>query len=280
MKRATPLLLLAVVAGCGSSGGPRVPTIAPAKTFKLVDTQPSGRIEPGRATVAFTVDQPSGRPLTNYRTGAGPHTGVHVIVVKDDLSTIVHRHPPISPNGRISQPIDFPTSGPYHVLADVYPRLSTPGNTNFQLNYDVRVSGAYHPRPLPPFRASQTVDGYQVVMRGKPNLRAIFPTFMKISVTDPRDKPLTFRPWYGALAHAIFFHAGRFAYFHTHVCGPNTPGCTSTLGGARVTGSSTTPGQLRVGVLLPEGGTWRMFLQFQGHGGRVVTVPYTLKVRG
>jgi len=276
VKRAIPLLLLIALAGCGSSGGPNVPTIGPARTFKLVDTEPSGKIQPGRATVAFTVGQPSGRPLTNYRTGSGPHTGIHVIVVKDDLSAIIHRHPPIGRNGRVSVPIDFSSPGRYRVLADVYPRLSGP-QRNFQLSYDVRVAGRSRPKPLPRFAASATVDGYDVVMHGKPKLRAIFPAFMRITVTDPQGRPATFKPLFGALAHAIFFHEENLSYFHTHVCGPKTPGCTSTLGGARVTGSSTTPGQLRVGVLLPEGGVWRLFLQFEGNG-RAVTVPFTLKV--
>jgi hypothetical protein len=44
-----------------------------------------------------------------------------------------------------------------------------------------------------------------------------------------------------------------------------------------VRGTSTTPGKLQVGVLLPIGGTWRLFLQFQA-GGRILTAPFTLKV--
>jgi hypothetical protein len=50
------------------------------------------------------------------------------------------------------------------------------------------------------------------------------------------------------------------------------------LGGTKVTGTSATPGKLHVGVLVPVGGTWRLFLQFQPQGGKVLTVPYTLKV--
>ena len=47
---------------------------------------------------------------------------------------------------------------------------------------------------------------------------------------------------------------------------------------AKVTGTSTVPGKLKVGVLLPAAGTWRLFLQSQV-GGRVVTAPFTLNVR-
>ena len=80
------------------------------------------------------------------------------------------------------------------------------------------------------------------------------------------------------LAHAIFFRSGSLDYFHTHVCAPGASGCTSILGGARVTGSSATPGHLKVGMLVPVSGMWRLFLQFRV-GGRVVMAPFTLRVR-
>ena len=75
-----------------------------------------------------------------------------------------------------------------------------------------------------------------------------------------------FTPWYGALAHAIFFRKGSLDYFHTHVCSAGAVGCTSALGATKVTGSSTTPGRLTVGVLVPVAGTWRLFLQCQVNG--------------
>jgi hypothetical protein len=277
VKRAALLVVLAaLVAGCGSSG-PKTVTVPPARVFKLIGIEPASPVKPGRATtVAFTVEQPSGKPLTTYRTGAGPHTGIHVIIVKKDLSVIIHRHPPIGAGGRVREPVTFPSPGPYRVLTDIYPRLSGPLR-NFQLTYDVTVTGKYHPQPLPPFQPSQTVDGYHVVMYGKPKLRAIFPATLKVTVTDPQGKPVVFHPWYGALAHAVFFHAGSLDYFHTHICGPNTPGCTSFLGSTQITGRSTKPGLLRVGVLLPESGTWRLFLQFQAADGKIITAPFTLK---
>jgi hypothetical protein len=265
-----------VVAGCSSSG-PSI-TVGAARTYALTGFTPKQIAHPGPARLSFTIRQPSGAALTSYRTGAGPHTGVHLIVVRHDLSTIIHRHPPIAGDGRISQVIDFPSPGPYRVLVDAYPAAKG-APRNFQLHEDVEVAGAYHSKPLPPYSPKVTVDGYHVTLTAPRSLHAIEPAHMTATVTDPSGKPLTFVPWYGALAHAVFFRDSRtLDYFHTHVCGPNTPGCTSIFGGAKVTGTSTKPGKLQVGVLLPVAGTWRLFLQFKA-GGRVLTAPFTLTVK-
>ena len=45
-----------------------------------------------------------------------------------------------------------------------------------------------------------------------------------------------------------------------------------------MTGSSSTPGKLTVGVLVPVAGTWRLFLQTKVNG-RVLTAPFTLAVK-
>jgi hypothetical protein len=266
-----------VLAGCSSSKGPTI-TVGAASTFGLTDFTPKRIAHPGPTQISFKIHQPSGAALTSFRTGSGPHTGVHLIVVRDDLSTIIHRHPPIAANGRISQVIDFPSPGPYRVLVDAYPAAKG-AVRNFQLHEDVEVAGAYHRKPLPPFSPNVTVDGYHVRLSAPRTLHAIEPAHMTATVTDPSGKPLTFTPWYGALAHAVFFRdSPTLDYFHTHVCGPNTPGCTSVFGGAKVTGTSSKPGKLQVGVLLPVAGTWRLFLQFQA-GGRVLTAPFTLTVK-
>jgi hypothetical protein len=269
-------LIVLVAAGCSSSR-PSVPTIPAARTFALTGFAPLRIAHPETARLSFTIRRPDGAPLTSYRRGAGPHTGVHLIVVRDDLGVIIHRHPPIGADGRITQAFDFPSPGPYRVLVDAYPAVRG-APRNFQLHEDVRVGGAYHAKPLPPFSPSVTVDGYHIRLSGPRRLRAIEPAHLTASVRDPKGQPVVFRPWYGALAHAIFFREGSLDYFHTHVCGPSTPGCTSVLGGTRVTGRSSKPGKLQVGVLLPVAGTWRLFLQFRG-GGRILSAPFTLVVR-
>jgi hypothetical protein len=266
-----------LLAGCSSSSGPQIPTIQAARTYALSGFAPVRIVRPGPTRLSFAIRQPSGEPLTQYKRGAGPHTGVHVIVVRRDLGVIIHRHPPIGPNGRIVDRVDLPTPGPYRVLVDAYP-AARGAPRNFQLHKDIRVRGTYRPKALPAFAPKVDVDGYSVTLRGPKRIGAIEPATLTATVLDPSGKPVRFKPWYGALAHAIFFRKGSLDYFHTHVCGPSTPGCTSVLGGSTVTGRPAGPGQLHVGVLLPVGGEWRLFLQFQDRG-RVITAPFTLGVR-
>jgi hypothetical protein len=282
MRRPTvaALLVALTVAGCGSSSGSSVtaPTVAAAKVFTLSGFKPSGSITPGhQTTVSFTVRLPNGKPLTTYRTGSGPHTGVHLIIVRDDLRYIIHQHPPIGPNGLLTQKVTFPAPGHYRVLVDIYPNIPG-GQPNFQLFHSVVVRGPYHPQPLPAFKADQVVDGYHIDIHGHPNLHAIQAQFVNVDVTDPHGHPVNFVPWFGALAHAIFFHEGSLDYFHTHVCAPNAPNCGSLPGVAasRISGHSTAPGKITLGVLLPVPGTWELFLQMK-LGGHVITAPYTLK---
>jgi hypothetical protein len=274
------IALVALLAGCGGGGGKTTLTIkvGPARTYTLSDFTPAEPATAGKPTsVSFTILQPDGKPLTHFRRGAGPHTGVHLIIVRRDLSVIIHRHPPVAANGRISDTITFPKPGPYRVVIDVYPKTTGPV-PNFQLFSHITVAGAYRPQPLPAFRASQTVDGYRITLHGTPRLRAIEPAFLDFTVTAPNGTPARFTTWYGALAHAIFFRAGTLDYFHTHVCALGATGCASVFGAARVTGTSATPGRLKVGVLVPVAGTWRLFLQCRV-GGRILTAPFTLRVR-
>ena len=267
-----------MLAGCGG-GGSSTPTITvgAAHTFELSGFTPAKPVPAGRpTTVAFTILQPDGKPMTQFKRGPGPHTGVHLIIVRRDLATIIHQHPPVGAGGRISDTITFPEPGPYRVEIDVYPK--TGPIPNFQITSNLTVAGAYHPQSLPPLRTSQTVDGFRFTLHGIPRLRAIQPAFLDFTVTGPDGKPAQFQTWYGALAHAIFFRRGSLDYFHTHVCAPGASGCTSVFGAARVTGTSATPGRLKVGVLVPVAGTWRLFLQCHVDG-RVLTAPFTLQVR-
>jgi hypothetical protein len=277
-RAATLVLLAAFLAGCGSSGAEQI-TVGAARTFTLAHFSPARAVAGRPLHLSFTIRQPSGEPLKRslYRTGHGPHTGVHVIIVRSDLAAMLHLHPPIGADGRIDEEITLPAPGRYRVVVDVYPKLSGQLR-NFQLFRWITVAGRAATKALPPFRPTVTVDGYRFAIANQPRIRAIRPAFVTFHVARPDGSPADFVTWFGALAHAIFFRAGTLDYFHTHVCSPGVIGCTSVLGPTRVSGSQTRPGELRVAVLLPEAGTWRLFLQCRVDD-RVLTAPFTLSVQ-
>src|SRR5205823_1725856 len=114
VKRLAPLLGVLALAGCGGGSKPGFPAIEPALTYSLADFRPASPVQPGHpVTVSFVIRQPHGKPLTDFRSGPGPHTGVHLIVVRRDLAYLVHRHPRIASDGTIRQQITFPAAGPY-----------------------------------------------------------------------------------------------------------------------------------------------------------------------
>lgn len=271
---------LLVLAGCGgsssTSGG--LPPVQAAKQYALVRFTPAAPVAAGKPVrVSFVVRQPDGKPLTKYKQGAGPHTGVHLIIVRRDLATIVHTHPPIAADGTATATVTFPEPGPYRVVVDVYPQTSGP-QANFQLFTSLRVAGSYTPKPLPPFSRTDVIDGYHITMQGTPDLHAVADDYLHLMVTSPDGKPAAFTPWFGATAHAIFFLRGSLAYFHTHVCAPGQSACSAVAGATRISGTSTAPGRLKVGVLVPVPGEWRLFLQFKV-AGKVLTAPFTLDVK-
>jgi hypothetical protein len=142
-RRLLPLAaLVLVLAGCGGSSSPNLPTIQAARRYELVDFNPIGPLTPRKpTTVSFAIRQPDGTLLTQYKQGPGPHTGVHLIIVRRDLATIIHRHPPVAKNGVASLPVTFTEPGPYRVVVDAYPANHGP-QPNFQLTGSLRVTGA------------------------------------------------------------------------------------------------------------------------------------------
>jgi hypothetical protein len=277
---APPLLTavsVAIVGGCGGGGsGPATPTIAPAKVYRLVGFQPQRPVEAGRPTeVRFKIVLPSGATLTRYRTGPGPHTGVDLIIVRQGASALIYTDTTVGKGGIAREDVTLPAPGRYRVIVDAYPEQ--PGvPRNFQLFTAIRATGSTPAPVLPASNRSVIADGYRFTIQGHPNLKAIEPALMTITVTDPHGHPAQLQPYEGALAHAIFIRFGSLDYFHTHVCSPSLPGCT-TLAGAPAVGKTVGAGRLRLGLLLPLPGTWRLFLLTR-LAGHVVVAPLVLHV--
>jgi hypothetical protein len=268
----------ALAAGCGGSSSPKV-TVRAARTYHLAGFGPTSGIQAGKKTlISFTIVQPDGTPLTRYRHGSGPHNGVDLVIVRSDDSHLLYEDTDIHAGGKITQPVVFPAPGRYRVVIDAYPQPSGPSSPyNFQLYRAVPVAGGAQLTPPPPPTPTVTVDGYRFTLAGHPALHAIQPAFITFTVTDPQGRPAVLTPLRGALAHAIFIREHSLDYFHTHVCPPGATNCAARFGGASVTGTSSAPGRLKVGVLVPVAGIWRLFLICRPDG-TVVTAPFTLRV--
>jgi hypothetical protein len=273
------VLTLAACGGSSSTPGPSI-TVGAARTYHVSGFGPTTGIVAGKSTLMhFTIIKPDGKPLTAYREGSGPHTGADLIIVRNDDSHVLYIDTTGHPDGLISQRVVFPAPGRYRVVIDAYPKQTSPTSPfNFQLFEWVTVAGKPKLQTLPKFANSETVDGYRFTLEATPSLRAIEPAFLTFKVTDPAGKPAHFALWRGALAHAIFIRKSSLDYFHTHVCPPGATNCGAKLGAASVTGVSSTPGKLKVGVLVPVPGTWRLFL-LTYVGGKEHVAPFTLTVK-
>ena len=190
LGRAAALVALGLTtAACGGGGGRAisVPTVAPAREYALAWESAKTLPKPGTTTVRFAVRTPDGKILSKFRTGPGPHTGVHLIIVRDDLSTIIHLHPPIPASGQLAIPVDLPRAGRYHVLVDVYPAGNS-GPRNFQLTRDIQVGKGDAQAPLPAYAPVVHTGGLTFRVTQLPKLKLALPGSMIVDVTDAQGK--------------------------------------------------------------------------------------------
>ena len=220
------------------------------------------------------IEQPNGEPLTAFKRGAGPHTGVHLIFVRDDLarsSTATRRS---ARTATITELVMFPAPGPYRVVVDAYPDRPARSRTSSSSR---RTSAArYLPQPLPPFARRQKVGRLPLRAPGKPR-----PPGDPGRVPDdhgdrPGGQPARFTPWYGALAHAIFFRRVARLLPHARVRA-RREGCTSIARRPAGDGHVDDAGEARGRRARAGRRAWRLFLQCRVNG-HVLTAPFTLKV--
>ena len=157
-------------AGCGGSSKPSFPTVGAARTYKLTQFDPSSPAHVGEpVTVSFAIRQPDGTPLTTFKRGPGPHTGVHLILVRRDLarsSTATRRS---TRRRRLGQ-------GRVRACRPVpRRRRRLPGRAGPAAELPALRHAACRGR-LPPAAAagvhdSATVDGYRFTLHGTPRLR-------------------------------------------------------------------------------------------------------------
>ena len=225
LRTADPLtkaLVAALAAACSPAAGRRADQIpvGAARTYRLAGFSPQTFVPSKPQRLSFTIEQPSGAPLTSYRTGSGPHTGVHLIIVRSDLGAIIHRHPPIGAGRTDRRGGDASRRpGRYRVVVDAYPQARAGRSGTSSSSARSRSPARRRRNRCRRSGRRSTVDGYRFALhdaartaRDQAGVPATSPS------RGPNGSPATFTPWFGALAHAIFFRAGSLDYFHTHVC--------------------------------------------------------------
>ena len=92
---------------------------------------------------------------------------VDLIIVRSDDSHVQYDDSDIAADEKITQPLMFPAPGRYRIVTSAYLPVSSPQTqNNFQLFTTVHVRGSYRPQTIPPFSATQVIDGYRFQIQG------------------------------------------------------------------------------------------------------------------
>ncbi|HEY1620877.1 MAG TPA: hypothetical protein VGG25_24855 [Streptosporangiaceae bacterium] len=221
----------------------------------LTSSVDAGQASPYR----FRIIQAGGTPLTSYQ--AGQTKLLHFYLVRDDLTGFEHLHPALAPDGTWIVTIRPADAGSYRVFTQFTGRPAGKA-VSLVLSRPLTVTGpASPPIPLPAPTASTQADGYTLAITGDPRAGTAAP----LTVTVTRNgKPVTdLQPYLGTYAHLTAFHQGDLAFAHLHPLGA-------------VNGDHGGPA-LHFDAVLPEPGSYRLFLQFRA-GGRLRTAQVTVPV--
>lgn len=196
----------------------------------------------------FEVVGPQGRP-TSYRVQH--ERELHLIVVRDDLSTFAHLHPTRDERGTWSIDLSFPKPGSYTAFADVAPDDAEPTTLRLPL---LAEGGAGEDVIFEPSLLAMP-DDYSVELIGA----VVAGESSHIEFRVAKDgEPIAPDPYLGAAGHLVAIHLGDLEYLHVH-----------PMEGSEV-------GSIPFMIHAPVPGLYRLFLQFL-HDGAVKTADFTVQ---
>ena len=198
--------------------------------------------------ITFTITK-DGQAVTEFDTEQTKL--MHFYLIRSDLTGFQHLHPTMAADGTWTATPAELQAGSYRVYVQFVPHADA-SHGALALSRPVSVNGpdATTSVAVPAPESSTTVDGYTVRVAGQSMAGEEVP----LSITLTRDgKPVTdLQPYLGTYAHVTAIHSGDLAFAHLH---PSES----------VHGGHGGP-SLIVNADLPEGGTYRMFIQFQTVG--------------
>lgn len=207
--------------------------------------------------LTIQVNDESGKPVQAF--DIEHEKRMHLIVVSDNLSYFAHLHPEYKGNGQFADTVTFPSGGNYHLYADYVPK----GAAKTVKQHTVTVQGEKATTtPLQPDETlTKTVDGKEITLSFdelKAGREATLTFYLKDEKTD---KPITnLQPYLGAIGHVVIIREQTYDYLHVHPIDEQGKGPEAAFM-----------------VEFPKSGLYQIWAQFQ-HDGRVITVPFTVKV--
>lgn len=207
----------------------------------------------GRQTLAFTVVDHHGRPVTSY--DVQHEKLLHLVVVRRDLGGYRHVHPTLEEGtGTWTTPLDL-DAGAWRVYADFTPA----GEEQAVAEADVSVGGDYTPRELPAASDTATVGDYEVHLTRAGDALSFHVTRGDEEVTD-------LQPYLGAFGHLVAIRADDLTYLHVH---PEADGGDQP----------PADGEVAFHAELGAAGAYRLFFEFR-HDGAVRRAEFTVTADG
>jgi hypothetical protein len=185
---------------------------------------------------------------------------MHLIIVRDDLSTFDHLHPEYKGGGVFKTSFIFPKSGRFKLIADFAPK----GSEQVTQTHRVEVAGPAAPKqPVQPeSHLVKTAAGKQVALKFDGEPQAGKETTLTFTLNDAKSgKPVTdLQPYLGAIGHVVILSEDTEQYLHVHPLDEKAAGP-----------------EARFRTTFPHPGIYKIWAQFR-HQGKVLTVPYVIQV--
>ncbi len=222
------------------------------------DTVPAG----APSTYAFRISGPDGKAVTRFQPYESKLTVFYL--VRSDLTGFLHVDSTMREDGTWLVALPALAPGSYRAYVTfAAPDASQGTPFVYVLSHLFTVPGASRPAALPAPTTSTVADGYAVSLSGQ--LEAAKSVPLSISVASGGKPVESFQRYLDGYAHLTAFRVGDMAF-------------ARILSTGRVTGDGLA-GALTAQSLFPEGGTWRLFVQFQ-IGTQVHTAAFTVNVSG
>lgn len=225
-------------------------------TLASTDTVPAG----APSTFSFHITGPDGHAVTRYQPYESKLTLFYL--VRSDLTNYQYLESTMRQDGTWDVQMPPLTPGSYRAYVTfAAPDASEGTPLMYVLSRPFTVPGASAAVALPAPTTSTTADGYTVAIAGQ--LKAAQPVPLAIRIESGGKPVQFFTRILDGYAHLTAFRVGDMAFARIL-----STGRSSADNGA---------GPLTAQAVFPEGGTWRLFVQFQ-LGDKMHTAAFTVNV--